>query len=681
MTRTNNARILPSPAESSVTSPSAGSRVVQGSGQGTSSYRPQIWTPDHVHGSTESRRMVQARSVVRAETVPPPDRIQEILSVPSAGILMDSAAGRPVGYLGETSSSAFVAELNQNLGIDTPATLNESHTERLSDDHVEKGLKVLNYFKDISLIEYFAHKWLGKLDSFLMYSPIFRIWFEESIPVIQDALNAKTPITLAAQLSRNTQLSLPCTRTTLVQDWARAATGPNLRWETMGLILTQVGVIASMSPAWEPIFTAGQSRKEMVQTIYDLAGICIELSQRCGSRNELLICLLYERLLITSIMQGDTSSQVWTSFSEVADTAVLHGLHLEVPENANMPFFLRELRSRIFNVIFSMDKLLSTFLGRPPRISYRYSVVQEPHDLTDAEICSDPDTLQRRLSELSLSGGWSTRGPVARATWRKANTSRHIIREEILEIVIGPHITDIESRLQFIRAREQEALAKMPEFCRLDPEQLIADIKRNPTIHIPGRGVPWRPVDVVCFCSIHLGMQHAAFLLERAAYNKTKSDPSMLIATARSLLSLVLKAYSLSDFLNEFQVDLTDSLAFYVVPTAGVLALEMLKREQYYHANDDFPRSEVLQQLSVLVPILEAVPADEGNGPICAMGLHAIKKVLDRLLSRPYQRPATNFDAQTGGGTNQFTTNMDNDADFLQWLGNLDFDTSDWQLS
>ncbi|KAM3417344.1 hypothetical protein BST61_g5595 [Cercospora zeina] len=656
--------------------------MVQGSGQSTyrtSSNRPQIWTPNHVHASTESRRMGQSQTRIRADTVPPPDRVQEILSVPSAGILMDSSAGRPVGYLGIISSSAFVAELNDNLGIDTPATLNESHTERLSDDYVEKGVKVLNYFQDIGRIEHFVQKWLEKRDSFLMYSPVFRIWFEESIPIIQDALNANRLVSLAAQLWCNTQRAVPCTRTILVNEWARAATGSSLRWETIGLILTQVGVIACMSPAWDPIFKRGQSRKEMVQTIHDLAGTCIDISQRCGRRNELLICLLYERLLLTSIMQGDTSSQVWTSFSEVADTAVLLGLHLELPDNADVPFFLRELRSRIFNVIFSMDKLLSTFLGRPPRISYRYAVIREPSDLTDVEVCSDPETLQKRLAELSLTGGWSTHGDVARATWRKASTSRHIIREEILEIVIGPHITDIEARVDNLRAREQEALASMPGICRLDPEQLIADIKRNPTVHIPGRGVPWKPVDVVCFCSIHLGIRHAAFLLERAAHNKTKSDPSRLIATARSLLSLVLKAYSLSDFLAEFQIDLTDSLAFYVVPTAGVLALEMLKREQYHRANDDFPRSEVLQQLSVLVPILEAVPSDEGNGPICAMGLHAIKKVLDRLLSRPYQRPP-NFNAQIGGGMNQFSTNMDNDADFLQWLGNLDFDTSEWQL-
>lgn len=595
---------------------------------------------------------------------------------------MDSAAGRPVGYLGEISSTAFVAELHDNLGIDTPATLNESHTERLPDDHVEKGVKVLKYFQNLDRIEYFVQKWLEKRDSFLMYSPIFRIWFEELVPIIKDALVSKTLISLAAQITHNTQRSLPCTRNVLVQDWAHAATGSNLRWETIGLVLTQVGVIASMSPAWDPIFEGGQSRKDMILTILDLVGVCIDLSRRCGSRNELLICLLYERLLHTSYMQGDTSSQVWTSFSEVADTAVLLGLHLEVPDNADVPIFLRELRSRIFNVIYSMDKLLSTCLGRPCRISYRYCVIREPLDLTDVEICSDPETLRQRLAELSLTGGWSTSGDIARATWRKASTSRHTIREDILETVIGPHITNIEARLDQIRVREQEALNRMPAFCRLDPEQLIADIKRNPTVHIPGRGVRWRPVDVVCFCSIHLGIRHAAFLLERAVQNKTQSNTSRLIAAARSLLSLVLKAYSLSDFLTEFQVDLTDSLAWYVVPAAGVLALEMLKREQYYQADDDFPRSEVLQQLSVLVPILEAVPADEGNGPICAMGLHAIKKVLDKLLSRPYQKPA-NVDAQITGGMNQFSTNinMDNDADFLQWLGNLDFDTSDWQLS
>lgn len=125
--------------------------------------------------------------------------------------------------------------------------------------------------------------------------------------------------------------------------------------------------------------------------------------------------------------------------------------------------------------------------------------MREPHDLTDLEVCSDPVNLQKRLAELATTGGWSTTGNVARATWRKAWTKRHVLREEILEIVIGPHITDIAARVEYIRMREQEALASMPEFCRLNPEQLMEDIKRDPTLEVPTRGVPWRPMDVLSF--------------------------------------------------------------------------------------------------------------------------------------------------------------------------------------
>lgn len=42
---------------------------------------------------------------------------------------------------------------------------------------------------------------------------------------------------------------------------------------------------------------------------------------------------------------------------------------------------------------------------------------------------------------------------------------------------------------------------------------------------------------------------------------------------------------------------MTKMLAFYAVPAAAVLAVEMLKRDQQHDPYYDFPRSEVLQQL------------------------------------------------------------------------------------
>lgn len=215
----------------------------------------------------------------------------------------------------------------------------------------------------------------------------------------------------------------------------------------------------------------------------------------------------------------------------------------------------------------------------------------------------------------------------------------------------------------------------MPPVARMDPEELIANLKHDPHYPMIGRGTEWRPHDVLCFLSVHVATLHADFLIERAVVNRLRTDSGKMIAAAKRLFSLVLKTGGIKDYLFEFQLDFTDMLAFYAVPPAGVLAMEMLKPDQINDPNDTFPRSETLQQLCVLVPMLESVRPDEGDYSICNMGLNAIRKVLDRLLSKP--RNSVVFD--TGNeflDNTHFGANIGNDADFLQWLGTVDFDAN-----
>jgi hypothetical protein len=56
------------------------------------------------------------------------------------------------------------------------------------------------------------------------------------------------------------------------------------------------------------------------------------------------------------------------------------------------------------------------------------------------------------------------------------------------------------------------------------------------------------------------------------------------------------------------------------------------------------------------------------------MGLNAIKKVLDRLLSRPAPR-AAELDSieMSDSWIDPYQVYIDNDADFLQWLNTVDF--------
>ena len=120
-------------------------------------------------------------------------------------------------------------------------------------------------------------------------------------------------------------------------------------------------------------------------------------------------------------------------------------------------------------------------------------------------------------------------------------------------------------------------------------------------------------------------------------------------------------------------------LAVHGLPAAGVLAIELLKQEQSrVYTPDILPRSETIQDLSVFISSLAAVGPGEGNFHICNQGRRALKRVLDQILS-PNTAPIPSSSEQPSAfdeGPLYFPTG--GDADFLQWLENVDWDKQNW---
>ena len=116
-------------------------------------------------------------------------------------------------------------------------------------------------------------------------------------------------------------------------------------------------------------------------------------------------------------------------------------------------------------------------------------------------------------------------------------------------------------------------------------------------------------------------------------------------------------------------------LAFYAVPSAGVLSLELLKQEQSpCPVLDPMPRSETIQQLSILVPVLAAVGPAEGNYAICAQGRSVLQRMLNRILEPPpKQVNILPIDGELDLDLDWFDAMppyavAHNDAEFMEWL-------------
>lgn len=137
----------------------------------------------------------------------------------------------------------------------------------------------------------------------------------------------------------------------------------------------------------------------------------------------------------------------WQRTGEVCDALVAMGLHQGNKVDTNTPFFLAEFRKKIFISAYGHDKVIATFLGRPPRLSHRYCKMEMPLDLSDDELFLEGAELDAVLATLDPNG-WNTRGNLNRCTWIRVWFQHCRLREDILEIALGSEDEDISHRAE-----------------------------------------------------------------------------------------------------------------------------------------------------------------------------------------------------------------------------------------
>lgn len=106
-----------------------------------------------------------------------------------------------------------------------------------------------------------------------------------------------------------------------------------------------------------------------------------------------------------------------------------------------------EFRRRLFCYVFITDKQLATFMGRPPALSRRYITCQIPLDLSDDDIMAEGEELETIKGKLDLNG-WSTSGKIYPSSVCRAWMPMGLIRDEILELSLGPPLEGHVTRLR-----------------------------------------------------------------------------------------------------------------------------------------------------------------------------------------------------------------------------------------
>ncbi|KAK5134203.1 hypothetical protein LTR08_006863 [Meristemomyces frigidus] len=307
--------------------------------------------------------------------------------------------------------------------------------------------------------------------------------------------------------------------------------------------------------------------------------------------------------------------------------------------------------------------------------------MEAPLDLPDEQLFLEGPQLEGALAKLDING-WNTSGygSMSRTTWCRVSFQHCQLREDILEIALGSddqESIDVSYRAEQIRLKLQRLHSSYPAFMKIAPEVIHGSDVLGSGFGFAQTEKGARPVNALYVLEIQSGIDHTEFLLQRALINRGQATTKDLIPISRRTLRHILLAYAQRDLFRDFQGDIIYLLTVHGIPTAGVLAIELLKQEQSrQYTPEILPRSETIQDLSVLISALATVGPGEGNFSICDQGRRGLKRVLDQILS-PHVPPVASSDqASFDEMSLYFPTG--NDADFLQWLDNMDWDNGNW---
>jgi hypothetical protein len=338
------------------------------------------------------------------------------------------------------------------------------------------------------------------------------------------------------------------------------------------------------------------------------------------------------------------------------------------------PFFMAELRKRLFICAYDNDKYTAAFSGRPPKLTRHYCRLQIPLDLTDAQTMADGPELVNAVDDLDQDG-WNQQGNVQRSTFARLSATNALITEEILEISLGnlpQH--EIVQRATEIQLRTDLSWNELPDFLRIDTND------------------PWSsqrsPLELLFLVFIRLNHLDHRFMLQRTLSKKvdtgaTAPNPNLL-SVCSDIFNFVVLLVDNKDHFRDFQVDFVQVLVKHGIPTAAMLAVELLHQERYPSSDSAraYPlhRSDTIQSLSVFVSCLGTVRPDASGHQSCNRGRNFLKRILDMILGpgvavvRSPRTAETCDDPMFGAPLLQ----PGSDVDFVKWLDGMEWDQDSW---
>ncbi|KAF2011491.1 hypothetical protein BU24DRAFT_426574 [Aaosphaeria arxii CBS 175.79] len=613
-------------------------------------------------GASHSSRVQKQRRISRRS----PDTVlsdweSSILPTPtvSQDDGLNDAVGEPAyrpGYLGPTSYEAILPRYDESSqqqdrhmsdeteDIDERSSIQHPLTKAMRMTMAMEVLRSLRHYELICILvrAYWKHCQAGIVPAPLCLTALDGL--RETVEKYD--LTQKRPSAELINLAlENTAKPLDMPSDIRAHDFYKLITGDNLRFEILGFLFATAG----RSWLWgisEPQLLANYTQKDRNQFCDEMlksSTTCLILGTLISPANDCMIWTFHENVLYTMMMCGFTGPPAWRRLGELATQIFALGAHRE-QKNSKLPMFILETRRRLFGGAYNIDKITSTFLGRPLRISKRHSDSKPPLDLSDDDLCSDPATLARAIGNLD-ENGWNTQGRYHRASWIRLRYMSGQFREEILDFTLAKLDSNVEQQLLAISDRIRSSWDTVP-------------------LHLKYHSRCWDdeefPYSVsLMLVVVYLTHFYNEFMIQKLIDHQPNAFNVALLQVSFDLLSNCLAIEKTRDRSYDVYRDFMQTVLVFGIPSASVLASAL---QEQHRTGQPFPptisRATVIRKLSVLISHLESAShmdfsglrRGDGNYNLCRKAAKSFTRVIDTVL-QPSNGPVTiNGEASTPVG-------------------------------
>ncbi|KAI1634641.1 hypothetical protein F4809DRAFT_651732 [Biscogniauxia mediterranea] len=418
----------------------------------------------------------------------------------------------------------------------------------------------------------------------------------------------------SSRLLENTLRPLEFHDSITLSSYSAQFVGEHTRWETLGIFLSAVLRATMDLPFFPSLYSTESQKHEFRGLLLQVLDSCLDLCLSLDCLNDLQLICQYENFIIHSYMNGDHSYHLWRRLGDVISTTFALGYHENIEAKPGTPPFLMELRKTAFARIYSADKNIALFLGRPLRMSKRFCYFQLPKVPLLAGYDQSSSDEQLDIREWNPHSVMSLRGETR---WSALCAS---VKEEIIELLFDQNRSNCSERISTLRATADAQWNALPA-------------------HFQLRGSPKQantsPFERDLMISIRLNYLHIIFLLHRLLLKSWMEPDASIVDVSQEILTIVVDAMLCRDTLVNSGTNLTWKIIIYGLPAAGILLLAML-RQVGIPGCPRVSQARVLQDLGIFVAEIErgtAVSPEEPDYALISKATQTIHRFLNASQS------------------------------------------------